>query len=108
MRFPAYLPSMQDFRPNEDHLSNMRTALQAMLVQHGDAENRSDIALLPAWPCDAWSVDFKLHLPLSTVVQGSYNHTARRLVLDAVLPAERARDIRVLSCTAHWLPGHGK
>ena len=21
MRFPAYLPSMQDFRPNEDHLS---------------------------------------------------------------------------------------
>ena len=28
MRFPACLPNMQDFRPNEDHLSNMRSALQ--------------------------------------------------------------------------------
>ena len=28
MRFPACLPNMQNFRPNEDHLSNMRSALQ--------------------------------------------------------------------------------
>lgn len=30
VRFPAFLPSMQDFRPNEDHLSNMRAALQCV------------------------------------------------------------------------------
>jgi len=98
MRFPAYLPSMQDFRPNEDHLSNMRVALQAMLVQHGDGHHRAVIGLLPAWPCDRWSVSFKVHLPNCTVVQGNYNHTTRHLVVEAVTPPERAADLRVLGC----------
>ena len=100
MRFPAYLPNMQDFRPNEDHLSVMRTALQAMLAQHGDGANRADIALLPAWPCDLWSARFKLHLPLATVIEGTYNHTTHHLALTAITPPSRAANVRVLACAA--------
>eukprot|EP00911_Craspedida_sp_UC1_P001208 UC1_evm3s912 len=98
MRFPAYLPSMQDARPNEDHLSNMRVALQAMLVQHGDGALRRVIGMLPAWPCDRWSVSFKVHLPLQTIVEGKYDHMARRLTVYRVTPPERAADIRILGC----------
>lgn len=99
MRFPAYLPNMQDFRPNVDHLSNMRTAVQTMLVQHGDVAGRSVIGMLPAWPCDTWSVDFKVHMPLNTIVEGSYNHTTRVLRIDYVSPASREKDIRIMGCS---------
>lgn len=95
MRFPAYLPNMQDFRPNEDHLSNMRTALQYMLMQHSDANNT--IGLLPAWPCGNWSVSFKLHAPELTVVEGNYNHTTGRLWV-RVEPPERKHDVVVMGC----------
>jgi hypothetical protein len=100
MRFQAYLPDMQDFRPNEDHLSNMRVGLQGMLVQHGDhgSTSANEIALLPAWPCSEWSVDFKVHLPGMTTLQGSYNHTTRVLEVLSIEPAARRGDVRILSC----------
>ena len=95
MRFPSYLPSMQDFRPNEDHLSNMRTALQHMLLQFGEADGA--IALLPAWPCANWSVAFKLHAPKRTVIEGVYDHK-RRVLNYTILPASRAQDVRSVGC----------
>ena len=118
---------MQDFRPNEDHLSNMRVALQGMLVQHADRRSSgtgtastatsystattsttaaggtgvgTTIAMFPAWPCDEWSVDFKVHLPLRTTIQGSYNHTTKRLVVHAIDPPERRSDIQYLNCVS--------
>lgn len=95
MRFPAYLPSMQDFRPNEDHLSNMRSALQYMIMQHSDMN--SSIFLFPTWPCKEWSVEFKLHAPKRTSIEGAYNHTSGTLRLK-VNPEYRARDVTVLNC----------
>jgi len=98
MRFPAYLPSMQDFRPNEDHLSNMRSALQYMLLQHSNTN--ASLGLLPAWPCANWSVAFKLHAPGRTTIEGSYNHTTAALSLD-VRPATRRADVVVMGCAKH-------
>ena len=97
MRFPAFLPSMQDMRPNEDHLSVMRIALQSMLLQHGDGARRHEIGLLPAWPCDKWSVDFKVHVPGKTIVVGRYEHTTRVLTM-RIDPAGRRKDVAVLGC----------
>ena len=96
MRFPAYLPNMQDFRPNEDHLSNMRSALQYMLVQHSDTN--SSVYLLPSWPCGNWSVSFKLHVPQRTTLTGEYNHTTGALWIH-VEPAARQADVHVLGCS---------
>ena len=99
MRFPAYLPSMQDFRPNEDHLSNMRSALQYMLVQHSDLNSTRTIGLLPSWPCGNWSVNFKLHAPLRTTLHGDYNHVTRHLRV-RIDPPERKADVVVMGCVA--------
>ena len=98
MRFPAYLPNMQDFRPNEDHLSNMRSALQYMLLQHSNSN--ASLGLLPAWPCDKWSAEFKLHAPGQTTIQGSYNHTTSELRL-IVQPPARRNDVVVMGCAKH-------
>ena len=95
MRFPAYLPSMQDFRPNEDHLSNMRSALQYMILQHSD--HNQTLGLLPAWPCANWSVSFKFHAPARTTVEGSYNHETATLHLH-VVPESRFPDVSILGC----------
>lgn len=97
MRFPTYLPSMQDFRPNEDHLSNMRSALQYMLVQHSDTSSNRTLGLLPAWPCGNWSVSFKLHAPLRTTLVGEYDHVSRHLRLH-VDPPERQADVVIMGC----------
>lgn len=95
MRFPAYLPSMQDFRPNEDHLSNMRSALQYMLVQHSDTN--ATVGMFPAWPCDAWSASFKLHLPAQTIVEGEYSHVTKTATL-SVTPKSREPDLVMMAC----------
>lgn len=100
MRFPAYLPSMQDFRPNEDHLSNMRSALQYMLVQHSDTN--SSVFMMPSWPCRNWSVSFKLHVPQRTTVEGEFNHTTGALRLH-VEPAARQVDVHVKGCNKNVL-----
>ena len=98
MRFPTYLPSMQDFRPNEDHLSNMRSALQYMILQHSD--HNQTLGLLPAWPCANWSVSFKLHAPAQTTIEGSYDHETATLHLH-VVPESRLDDVFVLDCAKH-------
>eukprot|EP00036_Acanthoecidae_sp_10tr_P015179 CAMPEP_0206287244 /NCGR_PEP_ID=MMETSP0106_2-20121207/1009_1 /ASSEMBLY_ACC=CAM_ASM_000206 /TAXON_ID=81532 /ORGANISM="Acanthoeca-like sp., Strain 10tr" /LENGTH=932 /DNA_ID=CAMNT_0053717777 /DNA_START=54 /DNA_END=2849 /DNA_ORIENTATION=- len=87
MRFPGYLPNMQDFRPNEDHLSNMRSALQYMILQH---DTNGTIGLFPAWPCGNWSISFKLHAPRNTVLEGIFNHTTGTLALTVEPPSRRA------------------
>ena len=71
---------------DQDHGSVALTALQTMLLQSEDRK----ILLLPAWPKN-WSVDFKLHAPLQTTVEGSYQD--RKLIHLRVTPESRTQDI---------------
>lgn len=51
--------------PHQDHGSNIMNALQRMLLQY----DKGKIQLLPAWP-ENWDVEFKLHAPQNTVIEG--------------------------------------
>ena len=63
-------------------------ALQTMVLQHeGD-----HIRLLPAWPKE-WNVEFRLHAPHQTVVEGSVRDG--RLVSFKTTPASRQKDVEV-------------
>ncbi len=64
-------------------------AVQAMLMQ---TEGKR-ILLLPAWPSD-WDVDFKLHAPYHTTVEGTFrNGKLERL---AVTPGSREKDVELI------------
>jgi len=60
--------------------------LQAMLLQY---ENEK-IWLFPTWPKD-WDVDFKLHAPYNTTVEGCYRNG--KLEQLKVTPESRAKDV---------------
>jgi hypothetical protein len=64
-RFPVMWGPNYDWIPDQDHGSVAMNALQRMLVQY-DGEK---IHLLPAWP-KHWNVEFKLHAPGQTIVEG--------------------------------------
>jgi hypothetical protein len=62
------------------------TLFQAMLLQYDDEK----IILFPSWPKE-WDVDFKLHVPYNTTVEGTYcNGKLERL---EVTPQSRAKDV---------------
>jgi len=65
----------------------MANTLQEMLVQPGTG---GKILLLPAWPKD-WNVDFKLHVPQNTTVEGVYR--AGKLEQLKVIPESRRKDV---------------
>ncbi len=88
-RFPAFWAQHYDWVPDQDHGGNIAIALQAMLMQ---AEGRR-ILLFPAWP-RGWDVEFKLHAPGNTVVEGVYR--AGKLERLSVTPESRAGDVEVL------------
>ena len=103
-RFPTFMPHLQDYAPSEDHLSNMNTALQLMLLSPADDGLAAGGALLfPAWPC-AWDVDFKLAAPRNTVVAGRL--VGGKLVHLSVTPPERTASITVLACQEVALVDH--
>ncbi|MDD5704923.1 MAG: DUF5703 domain-containing protein [Kiritimatiellae bacterium] len=84
-----------DETPDLDHGGGGQIALQAMLLQ---CEGRKMI-LFPAWPKE-WDVEFKLHAPFQTTVEGVLRGgTLERLT---VTPPERRRDLvkggRACSC----------
>jgi alpha-L-fucosidase 2 len=64
-RFPAFWGPNFDWIPDQDHGAAACIALQRMLMQWDDGK----IRLLPAWPKE-WNVDFRLHAPGRTVVEG--------------------------------------
>ena len=66
-RFPAFWGPNCDWVPDQDHGAVGMLAVQAMLVQEVDGT----IQVLPAWPKD-WNVEFKLHAPRNTVVEGIF------------------------------------
>ncbi len=87
-RFDAMWGPNYDWTPDQDHGTVAMTALQRMLLQYeGDT-----IYLLPAWPAK-WNVEFKLHAPDRTVVQGVYRDG--RLQALNCTPNSRKKDIQL-------------
>ncbi len=88
-RFPAFWGPNFDWTPDQDHGNVAMIALQAMLMQcDGDA-----IRLFPAWP-EEWDVDFKLHAPHNTTVQGTLR--AGKLEHLEVTPETRRNDVTIM------------
>ena len=87
-RFPGFWGPNFDWLPDQCHGSVTMIALQRMLMQ---CDGRH-IRLLPAWPQE-WNVDFKLHAPGKTTVQGRIANG--ELVDMKVFPESRHKDVMV-------------
>lgn len=85
-RFDAFWGPNYDWTPDQCHGGVLLKTFQAMLMQ---TDGRK-IFLLPAWP-KGWDVDFKLHAPLQTVIEGEYRDG--RLQSLRVTPESRRNDV---------------
>jgi alpha-L-fucosidase 2 len=85
-RFPAFWHGGYDWPPDYCHGGNGMIAIHAMLMQCEDKK----ILLFPAWPKE-WDVDFKLHAPYKTTVEGVYRDG--RLKKLKVTPKSRGKDV---------------
>ena len=85
-RFPAFWGPNYDWVPDQDHGGVLMKVFQAMLMQ----TDGQKILLLPAWPKD-WDVEFKLHAPRQTVVEGAYRDG--KMTSLKVTPASRRADL---------------
>jgi hypothetical protein len=84
-RFPTFGPGIDEL-PDMDHGGVGQLALEYMLMQPvGDK-----ILLLPAWPKE-WNVEFKLHAPNRTVIEGVYRDG--KMTQLKVTPPSRAKDV---------------
>lgn len=68
-RYQGMWPRHYDWIPDQTHGNVTMIALQRMLLQY----DRNSIQILPAWP-ENWDVEFKLHAPQNTVIQGRVNN----------------------------------
>lgn len=85
-RFPAFWGPNFDWIPDQCHGGNLLMGLQTMILQADDGK----IMLLPAWP-KQWDVDFRLHAPQRTIVEGRVEKG--RLVDLKVTPESRRKDV---------------
>ncbi len=88
-RFPAFWGPNYDWIPDQCHGGNLLNTVQTMLMQ----TDGSKILLFSAWPKD-WDVEFKLHAPGKTTVEGVLRNG--KLETLTVTPAERRRDVTVM------------
>jgi len=88
-RVPAFWGPNFDWIPDQSHGGNLMMALQTMLLQADDGK----IRLLPAWPKD-WNVEFKLHAPKNTIVEGTVHRG--KLVELRITPEARKKDVVVM------------
>lgn len=87
-RFPTFWGPGHDWVPDHNWGGSGMIGLQEMLLQtHG-----RDLWLLPAWPKD-WDVDFKLHAPYRTTVEGRVKDG--KLVELKVTPESRRGDLQI-------------
>ncbi|MCE7041366.1 DUF5703 domain-containing protein [Dyadobacter sp. CY312] len=85
-RFPAFWGPGHDWVPDHNWGGSGMIGLQEMLMQTvGDS-----IYLLPAWPAE-WDVQFKLHAPYQTTVEGELKDG--KLVKLRVTPEARTKDL---------------
>ncbi|GIQ64907.1 hypothetical protein PACILC2_34750 [Paenibacillus cisolokensis] len=92
-RFPAFWGPGHDWLPDHNWGGTGMIGLQEMLLQSaGEA-----IYLLPAWPME-WDVDFRLHAPGRTVVEGRVR--GGRLEWWDIAPERRRKDVVVMPQTS--------
>ncbi|WAC13960.1 DUF5703 domain-containing protein [Dyadobacter pollutisoli] len=89
-RFPAFWGPGHDWVPDHNWGGSGMIGLQEMLMQ----TVTDTIYLFPAWPKE-WDVNFKLHAPYQTIVEGELKNGI--LVNLYVIPESRRKDIVVLS-----------
>lgn len=90
-RFPAFWGPGHDWVPDHNWGGSGMIGLQEMLMQtSGDS-----IYILPAWP-DEWDMQFKLHAPRNTVVEGEWK--GGKMVHLKVTPEYRKRDVNCSKC----------
>lgn len=98
-RFPAFWGPNFDWVPDQDHGGNLLMGLQAMILQADDGK----IRLLPAWP-KKWDLDFKLHAPHNTTVEGRVRNSK---VIDVkVTPESRAQDVIIMTTRQNTRESH--
>lgn len=89
-RFPAFWPATIDWAPDHNWGGSGMIGMQEMLMQtHG-----GKIRLLPAWPAE-WDVDFKMHAPYETTVEGKVR--SGRITFLKVIPKERQNDVVLMN-----------
>ena len=85
-RFPTFWGPGHDWVPDHNWGGSGMIGLQEMLLQTiGD-----QILLFPSWPED-WDVDFKLHAPYNTTVEGILKDG--ELIQLKVIPESRRKDV---------------
>jgi len=101
-RFPAFWPHTIDWAPDHNWGGSGMIGMQEMLMQtHASLEGRRSgkpgrIRLLPAWP-KQWDVDFKLHAPGQTIVEGKVR--SGRMTYLEVTPKERQNDVVLIGAS---------
>ncbi|MBD1424667.1 DUF5703 domain-containing protein [Sphingobacterium arenae] len=85
-RFPTFWGPGFDWVPDHNWGGSGMIGLQEMLLQAVDDK----LYLFPAWPVE-WDVDFKLHAPHQTTVEGKLRNG--KLVDLRVLPEKRTADV---------------
>jgi hypothetical protein len=88
-RFPAFWGPNADWTPDQDQGGVLMKAFQSMLLQ----ADRGHIYLLPAWP-KQWDVQFKLHAPQQTVLEGVLRDGKVQAL--RVTPETRRADVTIL------------
>lgn len=85
-RYPTFWGPGHDWVPDHNWGGSGMLGLQEMLMQTlGD-----QILLFPAWP-EEWDVDFKLHAPGNTTIEGVFNNG--KLIELKVKPESRQKDV---------------
>ncbi|MGM0491199.1 MAG: DUF5703 domain-containing protein [Planctomycetota bacterium] len=114
-RFPAFWPENVDWTPDMNWGGSGMVGIQEMLLQthppapaslHGQfrrdkprlAPDREKLRLLPAWPKE-WDVDFRLHAPRQTVVEGQVRDG--KLVSWTVTPERRREHVILMGPKWH-------
>ncbi|MBI9061888.1 MAG: hypothetical protein JEZ14_07850 [Marinilabiliaceae bacterium] len=89
-RFPTFWGPGHDWVPDHNWGGSGMIGLQEMLMQCFD----NKILLFPAWPKE-WDVDFKLHAPQNTTVEGMLRDG--KLIELKVFPESRKSDIHIMN-----------
>ena len=97
-RFPVFAPPCGDYSPSSDHFAVMTSAVTYMLIQSLDDADGT-VMLLPAWPC-AWDVEFRVHAPRGTVLEGKLKKGEWVGAL-VVTPESRRAHVKVMPCQGH-------
>ncbi len=85
-KFKWFWKSGHDYEPDLDNGGAGQIILQSMLLQpRGDK-----ILLFPAWPKE-WNVEFKLHAPKNTLIEGVWRDGKLEKLI--VTPPSRAKDL---------------